>query len=127
MNWASPFWFTVGLAALGAASAGVVLPLVPTTPFLLLAAFAFARSSPRLYRWLTEHPHFGPPIHAWRAHGAIRRRHKRLAAVLMGAAFAGSVLAGLSPVIIAVQAVVLAGAALFVLTRPDADERRDPM
>ena len=119
MSWARPLWFALGIASVGAGIAGVVLPLVPTTPFMLVAAFAFARSSRRLHRWLTEHPRFGPPIRRWREHGAIGRREKRLAVVLMGLAFAGSVVAGMSATVLAVQAVTLAGAGLFVLTRPD--------
>jgi uncharacterized membrane protein YbaN (DUF454 family) len=53
--------------------AGVVLPMMPTTPFLLLATFAFARSSLRLHDWLVAHPRLGPPINDWRAHGAVSR------------------------------------------------------
>lgn len=47
-------------------TAGIVLPLLPTTPFLLLAAFLFARSSPRWHNWLLNHKHLGPYISAWR-------------------------------------------------------------
>jgi uncharacterized membrane protein YbaN (DUF454 family) len=68
----------VGLAALG-----VVLPLLPTTPFLLLAAGCFARSSARFYRALLGNRIFGPLIRDWREHGAIPRRAKILAITLM--------------------------------------------
>ncbi len=47
-------------------TAGIFLPLLPTTPFLLLAAYLFARSSPRWHNWLLGHRHFGPYIHAFR-------------------------------------------------------------
>src|SRR5690606_8396288 len=59
-------WLTFGLVCVGLALAGVVLPLLPATPFLLLAAFAFTRSSPRLHAWLLGHRHFGPLIEDWR-------------------------------------------------------------
>jgi hypothetical protein len=109
----------VGLLATGAGVAGVVLPLVPTTPFLLIAAFAFARSSPRLHHWLVTHPRLGPPINDWRAHGAISRRAKATAAAVMLATLALSLWMGVAAGIVVVQAAVLAAAATFVLTRPE--------
>src|SRR5690606_32626271 len=98
-------WVGVGLLATACGIAGIVLPLVPTTPFLLLAAFAFARSSPRLHAWLVEHPRLGPPIADWRDHGAISRRAKIAAAVVMLATFAGSAAAGVRGTVLVIQAV----------------------
>ena len=59
MRW---LWIGAGSVCLGIGVAGTVLPLVPTTPMLLLAAFCFARSSERLHDWLVNHPTLGPPI-----------------------------------------------------------------
>ncbi|MDX2155427.1 MAG: YbaN family protein [Hyphomicrobiaceae bacterium] len=115
-------WTTVGLLATGCGIAGIVLPLVPTTPFLLLAAYAFARSSPGLHAWLVTHPRLGPPIVNWRAHGAISRRAKVLAAAVMLATLLGSAAVGLRGWMLMLQAVVLGLAAAFVLTRPGAPE-----
>lgn len=111
-------WLLLGLAALGFGAAGVLLPLLPTTPFVLVAAFAFARSSPRLHAWLTGHRHFGPLIEDWHRDGAIAPRTKALAVAIMVATFAGSWLAGLQPWLLGAQAAAMGGAALFVLTRP---------
>lgn len=111
-------WLLFGLICLGFGAAGVVLPLLPTTPFVLLAAFAFARGSPEMHRWLLGHRHFGPLIEDWRHNGSIAPRAKRTAVAVMVLTFAGSWLAGVKPWILAVQAVALGGAALFVLTRP---------
>ena len=59
-------WLILGFFFTGLAMIGVILPLLPTVPFLLLAAFCFARSSDRFHRWLVEHPTLGPPIRDWR-------------------------------------------------------------
>lgn len=66
---------------------GAFLPLLPTTPFLLLAVWAAQRGSPRLHRWLLEHPRFGPPLLAWERNRAVSTRAKWLAALLMGASW----------------------------------------
>ncbi|MCZ7657872.1 MAG: YbaN family protein [Xanthobacteraceae bacterium] len=114
-----PLWFTFGVASLATGAAGVVLPLVPATPLLLLAAFCFARSSPRLHAWLLDHPHFGPVIVDWREHGSISRNVKLAALVVMAATLAGSTAFGVPFWIVAIQAVVFAAVATFILTRPD--------
>ena len=69
----------LGLLSLALAAAGTLLPLLPTVPFVLLAAFCFAKSSPRMETWLLEHRTLGPHVHAWRAHRAISRDGKRAA------------------------------------------------
>lgn len=112
-------WLTLGLVSTACGVAGVVLPLVPTTPFLLLAAYAFARSSPHLHNWIMTHPRLGPPIAHWNRHGAISRRAKMAAMAVMTATFMTSVLLGVSGIILIAQATVLGGVATFVLTRPD--------
>jgi len=55
---------------------GVFLPLLPTTPFLLIAAAAFLRSSPPFYNWLNDHPQLGPYLRNYREHKAMTRGHK---------------------------------------------------
>ncbi len=113
-------WRTVGFVALASGAVGIVLPLVPTTPFLLVAAYAFQRSSPRLHTWLHTHSHFGPIIENWRRSGSIDRRTKGIAVLAMIATPLVTWYLGASPWILGLQGVLLAGAALFVLTRPDA-------
>jgi len=112
-----------GLLAVAAGIAGVVLPLVPTTPFILLAAFCFARSSPRLEAWIHNHRIFGPMIANWRRHGSIDRRAKRLAIILMAAAFSLSLAMHLPPWVLVAQGTVLLAVAAFLLTRPDGPPR----
>lgn len=72
-------YFTLGWTALILGSIGVFLPLLPTVPFAILAAFCFAKSSPRLEAWLLDHEQFGHHIRAWRDHGAISRKGKVMA------------------------------------------------
>lgn len=113
-------WFGLGIAAVAAGVVGIVLPLVPTTPFLLLAAFAFSRSSPRFEAWLIDHPRLGPPIRDWRAHRAIGWRAKVVAVGLMAATLVATWAVGVGTTILVVQIVVLAAVSVFILTRPDA-------
>lgn len=112
------FWITLGLLAIALGVLGIFLPLLPTTVFLLLAAFCFARSSPRLHGWLLGHPTFGPPISDWQQHGAISLRAKRLAVATMALVLVLSVALGLAAWLVTLQAVVLSAVALFILTRP---------
>jgi uncharacterized membrane protein YbaN (DUF454 family) len=115
-------WLAVGLVALALGALGIALPLLPTTPFVLVAAFAFAQSSEKLHQWLLEHNVFGPLIENWRAHGAISRRAKIISVVSMIAVLAVSVTMAVPTYVIVVQAVVLGASALFILTRPEPPE-----
>ena len=111
-------WFSLGIIALVLGMVGVVLPLLPTTPFILLAAFAFARSSTRMHGWLINHKVFGPLIEDWNTHGAIRPRAKKAAVISLIAVFTISVLLRVSPLVLGVQAVVLLASGIFIVTRP---------
>ncbi|MEO1224313.1 MAG: YbaN family protein [Pseudomonadota bacterium] len=112
-------WLAIGGGALGLGAIGIVLPLLPTTPFVLVAAFAFGKSSPRLAIWLETSRAFGPIIADWRRHGAIAPRFKVLAVAMMGGVLALSIIAALSVWVLIVQAVCMTGAAAFILSRPN--------
>lgn len=81
-------WLLAGGVSLALGVAGAVLPLLPTVPFVLLAAFCFSRGSERCERWLLEHRRFGPMVRQWRAHRAVPLRAKQLATVMMTASSA---------------------------------------
>ncbi len=72
-----------GVLCLALAILGVVLPGLPTTPFVLLAAACFARASPRLHAWLLNHRYLGPMVRDWEAHRSLPLRVKRIATGLM--------------------------------------------
>jgi len=74
-------WLILGWMCVGLAVVGTVLPLMPTVPFVLAAAFCFEKGSPKLHAWLTEHPTFGPPLKDWRQHRVIRWPAKILATI----------------------------------------------
>ncbi|MBK24951.1 MAG: hypothetical protein CME70_13210 [Halobacteriovorax sp.] len=71
-------WIFLGILCLIAGFIGVFLPLLPTTPFALLAAFCFSKGSDTLYEWLLSSKLFGPLIKDWEAYGVIRLPVKRL-------------------------------------------------
>lgn len=125
MNVSTRFiWLLAGLVAVAIGAVGVVLPLLPTTPFLLVAAFAFARSSERLNRWLQEHRTFGPLIKNWHRDGSIDRKAKRTAIIVILATPLITWLLDAPLWIVACQIVVLAASATFILTRPSPTEHR---
>ncbi len=86
-TWMRPVYFVLGIISLIVGIVGVVLPLIPTTGPLLLAAFFFARSSNRFHDWLTTHPRFGPLIADFRAGLGIPLMTKVWALTAMVAAF----------------------------------------
>jgi len=114
-------YFLIGLAMLCLAFVGTLLPVMPTTIFLILAVWCFGRSSPRLENWLLSHPTFGPTLRNWRATGAMPRRAKWFACGGMVIGY-GVFLLGAKPSIwIAfIVAVLLASCMVYLITRPEA-------
>lgn len=85
-------WLLAGIVALGLGMLGIFLPLLPTTPFVLLAAWCFSRGSTRCEAWLLNHRVLGPMVRDWRERRAVPLRAKQLATVMMtlGSAYAGT-------------------------------------
>ncbi len=114
-------WRVLGFACVGIGATGVVVPLLPTTLFLILALACFTRGSPKLAAKLLAHPRFGPALHAWQQHRAIPKRAKALAVFAMVVATA---IAALStegwPVPTLVGAILLC-VGCYVVTRPTAE------
>lgn len=107
-------WLCVGLGILG-----IILPLFPTTPFLLVAVWAFSRSSPELAAKIRNHRHAGKYVRDWEDEGVIPRGAKTIAIAMMSAMLAFLYLTSSAPGwAIAAAGVVMAAAAAFILSRP---------
>lgn len=121
-------WVLAGLLAVTVGAIGVVVPLLPTTPFLLIAAFAFARSSTRLTLWLHEHQKFGSLIDNWHRYGSIDRRSKQISMIVIVVTPIVTWFLGAPLWAIGGQVVVLACSATFIMTRPlPPQERTEPV
>lgn len=109
-------WANVGLGLVG-----VFVPGLPTTVFLLIAFWAFSKSSARFQTWLWEHPRLGPPIRDWHEHRVIPLKAKILAAVMMTSSFVYvAFFVAESWVFPAVLAAIMVPAAVYVLSRASA-------
>ncbi len=98
---------------------GIFLPLLPTTPFVLLSAYCFSKSSPRLHRWLLNQPRLGPMIRNWEQQGSISQSAKITATVFMVGMFGISFLAlNLSLIIKGALICIATGVLGFIWTRP---------
>mgnify|MGYP000196805790 CR=1 FL=1 len=108
----------VALFFVALATAGVFLPLVPTTPFLIVAVWAAGRSSPELKRWLREHPRFGPVLRRWEDERAISRPSKRNAVIAIILSWLIVLVTTSGYLLPMVAGAVMVGVAGFLLTRP---------
>ena len=82
-HWQRLLWGTAGAVVLLTGIVGAFLPVLPTTPLVLLAAFCFSRSSARAEAWMLAHPRFGPMVRNWRQHRAVPLRAKQVAWMMM--------------------------------------------
>jgi len=118
-QWRRVLFLTLGLFFLALAILGVFLPLLPTTPFLLLAAACFARSSERLHGWMLRHARFGPLLKNWATHGAISPSAKRTATVAILLSITLSfTLTRMTSLTKGVVLGLLVGVLVFIWTRP---------
>lgn len=112
-------YLLIGHASIAVGFIGIFVPLLPTTPFVLLAAVCYSRGSERFHTWLLEHPRFGPMISSWREHGAIGLRSKIAAVVMVAASVTYSTIRLDAPW--GVVALVIGIAVItFLLSRPTA-------
>lgn len=109
-------WVSVILGVIGA-----LLPIVPTTPFLILAAYFFSKSSPRVHSWLTSLPYFGDAIIDWEQNRVIRPKAKALAVFVIVVVFSASIILTQLHIGLKIMLVCIAGACItFIVTRKSA-------
>lgn len=113
-------WFIIGWLALIIGAIGIVLPVMPTVPFLLVAAWAFAKSSPELRERIRHNPRFGATVRAWQDRNVVPPTAKLWAIVAMAFGVGLSLWLALPPLVVAGQASVCAAVGLFIVTRPSA-------
>jgi hypothetical protein len=112
-------YFLLGWFFFGVGAVGTVVPGLPTTPFMLLALWAFSKSSQRFYDWLYAHPVFGPPLQRWRNHRVIPGTAKLLAVATMTASLAYlAFFTDISIWIKMLAAMVMLYGAAFILSKP---------
>ena len=114
-----PFFLVLGMTFVGLGLLGSILPVLPTTPFMILALWCFARSSQRFHGWLYNHRVFGPPLHMWDQYRVIPTIAKATAVTAMAASMIYIVLFSSAPsyAVVAMGAFV-AYAAWYILSKP---------
>jgi uncharacterized protein len=121
-RWIRAFFLAAGTVALVLGLIGIFLPLLPTTPFVLLAAACYARGSRRFYDWLLAQRTFGPIIHEWQRHRSIPYKTKITAVVLMSLTLGTSVVFFVQPLWLqGLLALMGVGLAVWLYRMPSRD------
>lgn len=114
-------WRTIAVLALLLGIIGLLLPIMPTVPFLLVAAWAGGKGWPVLEQKLLAHPKYGPQIIAWRKYGVVKRQPKVIASIMMGGS---AIMLGFSPAPFALKFAIIgimATVAVWLWLRPEAE------
>ena len=113
-----PVYLLLGWSFFGLGAVGTVVPGLPTTPFMLLALWAFSKSSKRFHDWLYAHRLFGPPLKQWRNHRVIPVKAKLFSLVTMIASFTYlAFFTGVNTLLKVIVALVMLFGAVFILSR----------
>ena len=113
-------YLAIGWVAVSCAVVGAFLPILPTVPFLLVALWAFSRSSEKLRQRLLSDPVFGPDIRRWQERGAIRRSAKVMAVAAMTGSVMIAYFLDVPHLVLIAQATILGLVAIYIVTRAEA-------
>ena len=111
-------YLALGWLCFATGAVGVVLPVLPTTPFMILALWAFSRSSQRFHSWLYNHRLFGPRLHQWQDNRVIPRSVKVTALAGMSASIAMMVMFSVAWPVLLVAVAIMAAGGLFIARCP---------
>jgi len=114
-------WFALGLACVGIGALGIVVPLLPTTPFILLAAMCFTKSSPRLHRWLATHKTLGPYLMRYEQKTPFSHKQKTVLLVWLWGGLAFSYLCMQRMAVVPILLLVGILVSMHVLKKPRPD------
>ena len=109
----------LAVSALSAGALGLLLPLLPTTPFILVALWASARGAPEWHERIRTHPRFGPSVQAWQTQRAVSNPSKWLACFMMGASWLLLWLGGTHPAILVALALLFITVSAYLVSRPE--------
>ncbi|MFJ3045972.1 YbaN family protein [Herbaspirillum chlorophenolicum] len=112
-------WLALAYASLGIGILAIFIPGIPTTEFILLSAWAAGKGSPRLQRWLENHPVFGAMIHHWRHGRVVARRAKLSASIMMSLCLVIMLLTIKHRWIIVIAAIGMTAGAIWMWSRPE--------
>jgi len=112
------FYWLLAILALALGLVGVVLPLLPTTPFLIVALWAAGKCSPRLAYWLENHPRLGPVLRNWRDHRAIPKTAKWLACTMMTGSFLLIWYRGASTSLLVIMFIMISSLMAYIISKP---------
>lgn len=114
-----PLYLLLGWVFFALGATGILIPGLPTVPFMLVALWAFSRSSRRFHDWLYSHPLFGPPLQRWKDHRVIPTKAKVLAVVMMAVSLAYMIFAAdVEAWVATLTALVMISGAAYILAQP---------
>lgn len=113
------FFIGLGFLFIGLGFIGIIIPGIPTTPFLLLSAWFFSKSSSFLENWLINHKLFGPLIRNWNKHKSISRKSKIIAVIIIIPTFAFSIYSSLNTIIDILLGITCISLCTYLISRPE--------